>query len=193
MNYQQAFEKLKNGCKSYLESKSNPSTFSQEIRTQLSVNGQKPYAVIISCSDSRVPVEHIFSAGMGELFVIRNAGNIVGNLEIASTEYAVKYLGTTLVLVLGHTNCGAVGAALNSSENKEGYENYILEEVRKSIGNETEIRKCEILNAMDGVKRLKQSPILSKLEEEDKLKIISGIYDIDSGNVFFDKVEVMSY
>ncbi len=75
-------------------------------------NGQKPYALILCCADSRVPPEHIFSAGIGELFVLRNAGNLVGETEIASMEYAAEHLGTPLILLMGHTHCGAVDSAM---------------------------------------------------------------------------------
>ena len=82
MHYLEALEKLKKGSKLYLECQSNPSIFHQELREELKNKGQKPYATIITCSDSRVPVQHIFSSSMGELFIIRNAGNVIGDFEI---------------------------------------------------------------------------------------------------------------
>ena len=88
MHYLAALEKLKKGSKLYLECQSNPSIFHQDLREELKNKGQKPYVTIITCSDSRVPVQHIFSASMGELFIIRNAGNIIGDFEIGSAEYA---------------------------------------------------------------------------------------------------------
>lgn len=81
-------------------------------RIETATQGQKPFATIISCADSRVPVELIFDQGIGDIFVVRDAGNVCGPLEIGSTEYAVEHLHTPLVVVLGHTQCGAVSAAV---------------------------------------------------------------------------------
>ena len=114
MHYLAALEKLKKGSKLYLECQSNPSIFHQDLREELKNKGQKPYATIITCSDSRVPVQHIFSSSMGELFIIRNAGNVIGDFEIGSVEYASEHLGVELIVVLGHTHCGAVHSTLHN-------------------------------------------------------------------------------
>ncbi len=114
MHYLAALEKLKKGSKLYLECQSNPSIFHQDLREELKNKGQKPYATIITCSDSRVPVQHIFSSSMGELFIIRNAGNVIGDFEIGSAEYASEHLGVELIVVLGHTHCGAVHSTLHN-------------------------------------------------------------------------------
>ena len=106
-----ALERLKSGNEKYRNAKSCCGDASPEIRTLTSKNGQKPYAVIIACSDSRVIPEFIFSAGIGDLFVIRVAGNVIDNHQLGSIEYAVEHLGCRLVVVLGHTLCGAVGAS----------------------------------------------------------------------------------
>src|SRR3954471_10120329 len=79
-------------------------------------NGQKPVAVIVSCSDSRVPPELVFDQDLGDIFVVRTAGQVVGDLELGSIEYAVEHLGTRLIVVLGHARCGAVMAAVNGGE-----------------------------------------------------------------------------
>lgn len=94
--YKKALEQLKCGNAQYVVNQSNPAVFTNELRQELCEKGQKPYAVIITCGDSRVPPEHIFSAGLGELFVIRNAGNLIGNFETGSAEYAAEHLGTPL-------------------------------------------------------------------------------------------------
>ena len=178
MHYLEALEKLKKGSKLYLECQSNPSIFHQELREELKNKGQKPYVTIITCSDSRVPVQHIFSASMGELFIIRNAGNIIGDFEIGSAEYASEHLGVELIVVLGHTHCGAVDATVRN----QGH-SYI-----KSI-TEKDQRKAEVLNAKYGVECLKKSEVLSELEKQDKLKIISAMYDIESGEVIFEDIK----
>ena len=172
MHYLEALEKLKKGSKLYLECQSNPSIFHQELREELKNKGQKPYVTIITCSDSRVPVQHIFSASMGELFIIRNAGNIIG---------------VELIVVLGHTHCGAVDATVRNQGHS--YIKSITEKVSEAIGTEKDQRKAEVLNAKYGVGCLKKSEVLSKLEKQDKLKIISAMYDIESGEVIFEDIK----
>ena len=108
----EALEKLKEGNQRYLTAAANPGDVSPAIRQYTCENGQSPYAVVITCSDSRVISESIFSAGIGELFTIRVAGNVMDNHQMGSVEYAADHLGTKLAVVLGHTNCGAVGAAV---------------------------------------------------------------------------------
>ncbi|WP_455543995.1 carbonic anhydrase [Intestinibacter sp.] len=187
MHYLEALDKLKQGSKLYLECQSNPSIFNQDLREELKHRGQKPYATIITCSDSRVPVQHIFSASMGELFIIRNAGNVIGDFEIGSAEYASEHLGVELIVVLGHTHCGAVDATVRNEGH--GYIKSITEKVSEAIGDEKDQRKAEVINARYSVKCLKKSEVLNKLENQDKLKIISAMYDIESGEVIFDDID----
>ena len=137
MHYLAALEKLKKGSKLYLECQSNPSIFHQDLREELKNKGQKPYATIITCSDSRVPVQHIFSSSMGELFIIRNAGNVIGDFEIGSVEYASEHLGVELIVVLGHTHCGAVHSTLHNEGHS--YINAITNKVAEAIGDEKDI------------------------------------------------------
>lgn len=186
MHYLEALNKLKAGAKLYLECQSNPSIFTQDLREELKNRGQKPYATIITCSDSRVPVQHIFSASMGELFIIRNAGNVIGDFEIGSSEYSAEHLGVQLIVVLGHTHCGAVHSTVHNEGH--GYIKSITDKISEGIGDEKDQRKCEVLNAKYSVKCLQESKVLRKLQEEDKLKIISAIYDIESGEVTFDDI-----
>lgn len=103
-----------------------------------SKNGQKPYAVIVSCSDSRVIPECIFSAGIGDLFVIRVAGNVIDKYQLGSIEYAAEHLCCKLVVVLGHTQCGAVGAAKGKCG---GFVGFITDEIRRAVGTETDAVK----------------------------------------------------
>ena len=105
-----AASELNTGNKQYLSGEADMDV-SASLRDQLT-NGQKPHTVVITCSDSRVPPELIFNADLGELFTIRTAGNVVGDYEVGSVEYAVDHLGSQLVLVMGHSSCGAVGAAV---------------------------------------------------------------------------------
>ena len=110
-----ALDKLLSGNSAYVSGNINPNV-DANLREDLVTNGQHPYAVVITCSDSRVPPELIFNAGLGEVFVIRTAGNVVSDFEIGSVEYGVEHLGSPLVIVLGHTNCGAVTAAVEGGE-----------------------------------------------------------------------------
>lgn len=108
--------------------------------------GQKPCAVILTCADSRVPPEHIFHAGLGELFVIRNAGNLMGYYSLGSVEYAVQHLNAPLVVVMGHTGCGAVHAAMHEQAN--GALGWILDSVRAHLGETRDVRLAERRNLL---------------------------------------------
>lgn len=108
-----ALEKLKAGNARYIDAMVNSEDISQAKRTDTLVNGQKPYAIIITCSDSRVIPENIFMTGIGELFVIRIAGNVIDEHQLGSIEYAASHLGAPLIVVMGHTHC-AVRCILQS-------------------------------------------------------------------------------
>ena len=147
-------------------------------------NGQSPLAVVVCCSDSRVPPEHIFHAGIGELFVIRNAGNLISQFALGSAEYAVEHLGTPLVLLMGHTNCGAVSAALTPTQETGGLAD-ILAEIRSAIGPELDPRTAERKNALHALATLGRSPILQALHRQGKVEFAAAIYDIRTGHVDF--------
>ena len=108
-----ALRRLVEGNRIYVEALDHERDLSQERIADLFENGQRPFACVITCADSRVVPEHIFMTGLGELFVIRVAGNVVGPIELASAVYACEHLHTRLLLVLGHTHCGAIKAALD--------------------------------------------------------------------------------
>lgn len=173
-----ALERLKQGNKNYLNAKTGSNDISSELRLETSKNGQKPYAVIVSCSDSRVIPEYVFSAGIGELFVVRVAGNVIDNYQLGSIEYAVEHLGCKLIMVLGHTQCGAVGAAV---KNNGGYVKFITDEIRKAIGEETDGVKGSILNVKQSVNKIK-----SLLGDTEGLLVTGALYHTDSGEVDFD-------
>jgi len=141
------------------------------------VSGQKPYAAIVTCSDSRVIPEAIFCAGVGELFVIRVAGNVVDATELASVEYAVHHLGVRTVVVLGHTHCGAVGAALHGEF--DGKTGYITRKIKDAVGDEKDGFAASCKNALAGVKTIRDNFDITDLT------VTAAIYDIDSGKVKF--------
>ena len=171
-------EKLKEGNKIYLNAKIGSGDISPERRLETSKNGQKPYAVIVSCSDSRVVPEYIFSAGLGELFVARVAGNVVDNHLLGSIQYAAENLGCKLVVVLGHTKCGAVNAA---AKNNRGFIGFITDEIKRAIGEETDAVKASILNLKNSV-----SKIADALKEIGGLQITGALYNTETGAVDFD-------
>ena len=125
-------ERLKKGNAAYLSARTNPGDVSPAARKETAVHGQSPEVIIVTCSDSRVIPEAVFSAGIGEFFVIRVAGNVIGNQELGSIEYAAGHLGSKMILVLGHTNCGAVGAAMQGGAG--GYIRYLTDDIREAIG-----------------------------------------------------------
>lgn len=181
--YHEALERLKKGNEYYAAHNCNPSVLSDARRLDLTENGQKPYAVIVTCGDSRVPPEHIFSAGLGDLFVIRNAGNVIGINESGSAEYAADHLETPLIVVMGHTHCGAVHATLEGGGH--GSVRFITDEIRWAIKSEHDPRKCEWLNAENSVQRLLENPVLRDRVDRGLLKILPAVYDIETGKVTF--------
>lgn len=154
------------------------------------IQNQAPFAIIVSCSDSRVPPEIIFDQTLGALFVVRVAGNIVDDFAIGSIEYGVSVLGANLILVLGHSNCGAVDAALKGMK----FDNHIqsvLSAIQPAVnatkgesGNLLEkTTKANVRNVKEMLKRSK--PVLAKLIENGTLQISGGYYDLESGKVEF--------
>ena len=156
------------------------------FRLQEVAKGQKPFAAILGCADSRVPVEILFDRGLGDLFTIRVAGNVATPEEIGSLEYAAL-LGTQIILVLGHERCGAVTAAL-ANQPVPGQIGSILEQIQPAIlatkGRSGDpLKNAIIANVNNQITTLNSSPVLAKLIEADKLKIVGGYYDLDTGLV----------
>ncbi len=168
---------------SYVENDINDGNVSQDLRTDTAVNGQTPYAVVVTCSDSRVPAEHVFHAGLGELFVIRTAGNVIGDYELGSVEYGADHLHTKLVVVLGHTHCGAVGATLEGGAH--GYIETITNEIASCLPEGVTAEDAEILNVQNSIAKIRESHIMQELEESGAVQIVGAIYDIETGLVEF--------
>ncbi|MDE7436362.1 MAG: carbonic anhydrase [Lachnospiraceae bacterium] len=182
---EEALKELKEGNEEFLSGNT------AELRIDLAENGQTPYAVVITCSDSRVAPEVLFHTTVGELFTIRTAGNVVNEFEIGSAEYGVEHLGVPLIVVMGHSNCGAVNAAVSGEA--EGFIQNIIDEITPSVEEakkiETEERAictlAENLNIQNTIRKLRTSEILSHLEAEGRVKIIGAKYDIKDGKVEF--------
>ena len=177
-----ALQKLKAGNLAYLDAKTCAGDISPDIRSRTCREGQQPYAVIVACSDSRVIPESIFSAGIGDLFVIRVAGNVIDDYQLGSIEYAVSHLHCRLVVVLGHNHCGAVDAAIN--HDPEGYIRFITDEIRLAIGRETDDLRACCLNVKHSVAVIEQS-LGIRQEEEQGLQVIGALYHLENGSVEF--------
>ena len=145
--------------------------------------GQHPYAIVITCSDSRVVPESIFSAGIGDLFVIRVAGNVLDNHQLGSIEYAAEHLGTKLIVMLGHTRCGAVGSVI--AGHSGGLVDYILKDIAAAIGDEKDDFKASCLNVQHGVQRIRHEFEIHPIDDEKGLQVIGAIYHIEDGTVEF--------
>jgi carbonic anhydrase len=152
------------------------------------VTSQHPFAVIVTCSDSRVPPEIVFDQGLGDIFVIRTAGEVMDNVTLGSIEYAVDHLNVPLVLILGHDGCGAVDAVVSGGE-AHGHIVDLVEAIKPAVETARKMKGDLLNNSIDVntqniVAKLKSSePILSLTVKQDKLKILGARYHLDSGMV----------
>ena len=180
---EEAKKKLIEGNQKYLDAKAGIGDVSRAIRMKTAKEGQHPYAIVITCSDSRVVPESIFSAGIGDLFVIRVAGNVLDNHQLGSIEYAAEHLGTKLIVMLGHTRCGAVGSVI--AGHSGGLVDYILKDIAAAIGDEKDDFKASCLNVQHGVQRIRHEFEIHPIEDEKGLQVIGAIYHIEDGTVEF--------
>lgn len=181
-----ALRRLIEGNNEYRLAKSGKGNISEEIRHLTHTDGQKPYAIVISCSDSRVVPELMFMVGIGEIFTIRTAGNVIGDYELGSIEYAAEHLGVRLVLVVGHTVCGAVESAMKGGVG--GSIKHITDEIQKAIGHEKDPVVCERLNVENSLRIINESPVIKELKEEKGLIAAGGHYNNRSGKfTLYDK------
>ncbi|MGB0863661.1 MAG: carbonic anhydrase [Saprospiraceae bacterium] len=185
LSWEEALKRLKEGNARFGEDKLDGKLQNSNRRKELK-DGQQPYAIILSCADSRVVPELTFDTGLGEIFVIRVAGNVANLESIASIEYAVAHLGVNLIVVLGHESCGAVTAAIAGGDN--GYNlNLLLAHIQPAIaateGGDVNsvVKKNAVLTAEDLTDRSKI--IRDAAAKEDGLKILSGYYNLKSGVV----------
>lgn len=157
--------------------------------------GQNPFAVLVSCSDSRVPPELLFDQGFGDIFSIRTAGNVIGDYELGSIEYAIENLGCELVVVMGHTDCGAIKAYVESDGHYNHFDHikkiveYIEEESEEKelvSHHQLTLSKAVEANIHHGVHLLKDSePIIKTFVAKKHVKIIGALYDLETGKVSF--------
>lgn len=184
----EALQKLKQGNDRFVSMKLKHPDESVERRIEM-VKGQHPFVAVLSCSDSRVPTEIVFDQGLGDIFVIRNAGNVLDEHILGSIEYAVEHLGINLVVVMGHESCGAVGAAMAT-----GKETHAIESLKKAI--EPAVCKCKKehkytyenvikTHAELDVENILKDKELCEYVEKHHVKIVPAYYHLNTGVVEF--------
>lgn len=187
MTKENILDRLQEGNKRFVADKLD-GKLQDSLRRDSLTGGQEPFAIVLSCADSRVVPELAFDTGLGELFVVRVAGNIANTSSIASMEYAVAHLNTQIIVVMGHQACGAVTAAVNGGDN--GYNlNHLLSHITPAISacgegaNVTDvIKKNAELTVTDMMNR---SSIIKGAVDSGALKIVPAYYNLDSGKVDF--------
>jgi carbonic anhydrase len=195
-----ALERLREGNRRFVGNRPAPAVTLDETRRLALAQGQQPFAIILGCSDSRVPAEIIFGQGFGDLFVIRVAGNIVAPSQVGSVEFAAALYGTKLAVVLGHTQCGAVLATLEElgkgTRNPSPNLRAIVDRVRPSVepllatpegqGRERLVAAAVRANIRASVQQLRHgSAILERLVEKQGLMIVGAEYQLETGVVEF--------
>ena len=200
LSTEEALERLKAGNRRYVDGISEGGPIADPVRRSELVGRQDPFAIVLGCSDSRVPSELVFDQGLGDLFVIRVAGNIVAPSQIGSVEFAAKWFGTRLVVVLGHSQCGAVWATLDELKGKVSYQSAnlrsIIDRIRPSVEplleRDPEPGWDELLsegvraNIRSATDQLRHgSAVLEERLQRGELLIVGAEYCLESGLVEF--------
>ena len=180
---QKVIDRMKSGNNDFITSKQNIGDVSPEVRRLTANAGQHPYAIVITCSDSRVIPDAIFSAGIGELFVIRVAGNVLDNHQLGSIEYAFSHLDANVIVMLGHTKCGAIAAAQNSHGGNDKFIKFIIDDISEAIGDEKDDYKATVLNVKHGVNVIRHAFHDHPDIEDGELDVVGAVYDIETGEV----------
>lgn len=199
---EEALKRLKDGNQRFASGNTDSEALRSNSRRAELVAGQEPFAIILGCSDSRVPAELVFDQGIGDLFVVRVAGNIAAPSQVASVEFCAEQFKTKLVVVLGHTNCGAVSATLNEIRNPSGELSDNLQSVVNKIQPSVEtlldtdlVDKPKDLLTAAGQANVRacvsylqnDSSVLSQLAVNNGLQVIGAEYSLETGKVeFFD-------
>jgi carbonic anhydrase len=191
-----AFEKLMEGNERYTENRLGSLSRIGDERRQELTGGQSPFAAVLACADSRTPPEHIFDAALGELFVCRNAGNLIDEVTLGSIEYAVAHTGCPLVCVLGHNSCGAVGATVASAKDPMAYETFNVDDIvrrlmpavlatREGQSDDGEWTDAAARKSVEITcqKMVRQSPLMADKLRKGEVMIFGGWYDLGSGKV----------
>ncbi len=193
---EEALQFLKDGNQRFVDNNQANNDLSETRRNEL-VEGQEPFAVVVACSDSRVAPEHAFDQGLGDIFVVRVAGNILDPAEIGSVEYAVDHLDSKVVVVLGHESCGAVTAAVEKDQNTENshtteHIDAFLDNIEPAVarakeseleGKELVEKTAEINAELAAAQLLSDSSLIKSASENNEVKVVSGKYLLTTGAV----------
>ena len=174
-----ALKRLKQGNLRYVNDRSLYCDHSADRRSELT-HSQNPFAIILGCSDSRVPPEIIFDQGLGDLFIIRVAGNVLGATELDSIDFAAKYLGASLIVVMGHASCGAVSAVMKGQTADIAN---IAALIKPSIEGAYTLEEAIKANVRGAVNALKQNSFINALIKAKKIDCVGAYYDLGSGKV----------
>jgi carbonic anhydrase len=180
---QQALQRLITGNERYVNNKSQHHNINEERRKEI-YSKQSPYAVIVGCSDSRIAPEIIFDEGLGDLFVVRVAGNVVGPIELESIEYSAVNLHSAIILVLGHENCGAVEAVI---KNKTSNIKDVAKLIEPALQEAKQCKKSNLfeqttkINALNMKKIIEKSPNIKKLIQDKKIEVRAAYYNLKTG------------
>ena len=188
MTPDEALAKLMEGNQRFVKQKrQNPNQ--TNIRLEEVAAGQAPFAAVLSCADSRVPVEIVFDRGVGDIFVVRNAGNMADGESIGSLEFGTLVLGAKVLVVIGHQSCGAVVATMQGAE-VPGKIGIILDNIRPAIANylgkaddKAAVKKATEANVLYQIEQLKKSPVIAELIANNKLKIVGGYSNLKTGEI----------
>ncbi len=187
----QALERLMAGNKRYVEGTADHPVHFHDVEKAL-VSGQNPYATILACADSRVSPEHCFDESLGDLFVVRTAGNYLTSHIVASIEYSVAVLKTTLIMVMGHESCGAVKAAVEAVDTHKDFPGHIqlmasaIAPAVRAVNDTSSSRLLNVTkaNVIQNVERLRvKTPVIDAYHDEKKIRIVGGIYHLKTGIV----------
>ena len=191
MTPSKALATLKEGNQRFAAGKRDPRDFAAQIRATAS--GQYPFAAVVSCMDSRAPVEILFDQGIGDVFSLRNAGNVIDEDVLGSLEYAVKVVGVKLILVLGHSHCGAVKGAVDGVE--LGNLTQLLAKIKPAIEgpipagkskDDAFVAKVAQRNVHQSMKQIREkSPLIREQLDSGRVGLTGGMYDIETGKVVF--------
>lgn len=191
---------MREGNRRFVANVRGPDAFVSHLRRAELTAGQEPFAIILGCSDSRVPAEIVFDQGLGDLFVIRVAGNIVAPSQVGSVEFAAAQFGTRLVVVLGHSQCGAITATIaemqKPTENQSRNLRAIVDRVRPSVeglladgrqrDRDTLVREAVRANIRASVDHLRHgSPLLEQLIRDEGVVVVGAEYSLETGTVDF--------
>ena len=193
MSYKQALELLKEGNQRFLDGENIHPDDHHEKRLETTHKGQSPFAIIVTCADSRTSPTLIFNAGIGDLFVIRNAGNIACGNTVAAVEFAVNEIGSGLVVVMGHSKCGVVTTAVSGAE-VSANQKLLIDAVKPAVetvkAEYPEVSDLKLINlaAKENAKNsvmniLEMSEIIRAKKENDDIDLIAAFYDIETGKV----------